>query len=88
MDLFVRELFAKRIGVFFSLDVVVCAIALFVFICAERKTVAIRHTWLPIVATLVVGVSLWGSRYFFICDSASSMQPPSNQSLDPTAGIV
>jgi len=58
IDLFVRELFATRIGAFFGLDVVVSAVVLFVFICAERKTVAIRHAWLPIVATLVVGVSL------------------------------
>jgi hypothetical protein len=58
MDLFVRKLFATRIGAFFGLGVVVSAIALFVFICGERKTVAIRRTWLPIVATLVVGASL------------------------------
>jgi hypothetical protein len=58
IDLFVRELFATRIGAFFGLDVVFSAIALFVFICAERKAVAIRHVWLPIIATLVVGVSL------------------------------
>ena len=55
---FVRELFATRVGAFFGLDVVVSAIVLFVFICAERKTVAVRHVWLPIIATLVVGVSL------------------------------
>ena len=58
MDLFVHELFATRIGAFFGLDVAVSVIALFVFICAERKTVAIRHIWLPIVAALFVGVSL------------------------------
>jgi hypothetical protein len=58
VGLFVRELFATRVGAFFGLDVVVSAVVLFVFICAERKTVAIRHAWLPIIATLVVGVSL------------------------------
>jgi len=58
IGLFVRELFATRVGAFFGLDVVLSAIALFVFICAERKAVAIRHVWLPIIATLVVGVSL------------------------------
>ena len=66
MDLFVRELFATRIGAFFGLDVVVSAIALFVFICAERKTVAVRDTWLPIVATLVVGVSLGFPLFLFM----------------------
>jgi uncharacterized protein DUF2834 len=58
LGLFVRELFATRVGAFFGLDVVVSAVVLFVFICAERKTVAIRHGWLPIIATLLVGVSL------------------------------
>ena len=58
INLFVRELFATRVGAFFGLDVVVSAIALLVFICAERKAVAVRHVWLPIMATLVVGVSL------------------------------
>jgi Terpene cyclase DEP1 len=58
LGLFLRELFATRVGAFFGLDVVVSAVVLFVFICAERKTVAIRHAWLPIIATLLVGVSL------------------------------
>ncbi len=57
VGLFVRELFATRVGAFFGLDVVLSAIVLFVFICTERKTIAIRHVWLPILATLVVGVS-------------------------------
>ena len=58
LGLLVRELFATRIGAFFGLDVVISAIALFVFIFAERTAVAVRYLWLPVVATLVVGVSL------------------------------
>ena len=57
MDLFMRELFATRIGAFFAFDVVVSALALFVFVFTER-TARVRHVWLPVVATLVVGVSL------------------------------
>jgi Terpene cyclase DEP1 len=56
--MFVRELFATRIGAFFGLDVVLSAVALFVFIFAERRLISIRHVWLPLIATLVVGVSL------------------------------
>ena len=51
-------LFATRVGAFFGLDVVVSAIALFVFIFAERKRAGIRYVWVPIVATFIVGVSL------------------------------
>jgi len=58
MDLFMRELFATRIGAFFAFDVVVSALALFVFCFGDRRTARVRHVWLPVVATLVVGVSL------------------------------
>jgi hypothetical protein len=58
MDLFMRELFATRIGSFFAFDVVVSALALLVFVFTERPAVRVRHVWLPVVATLVVGVSL------------------------------
>jgi hypothetical protein len=58
LGLLVRELFATRIGAFFGLDVVVSAVVLFVFIFAERRVLAVRHVWLPVVATLVVGGSL------------------------------
>src|SRR5215212_9955885 len=55
---FVRELFATRVGAFFGLDVIVSAVVLFVFVFAERAVLGIRHVWFPLVATLLVGVSL------------------------------
>ena len=58
MDLFIGELFATRIGAFFGFDVVVSALALFVFVFTERTAARVRHVWLTVVATLVVGVSL------------------------------
>lgn len=58
LGLFVRELFATRVGAFFGLDVAVSAVVLFVFVFAERAALGIRHVWLPVLATLVVGVSL------------------------------
>ena len=76
LDLFVRELFATRVGAFFGLDVAVSAIVLFVFIYAERKTVALRHLWLPLVATLVVGVSFGFPLFLYLRQRA----------LDATAG--
>ena len=57
LTLFCQELFATRIGAFFGLDVLVSAIALFVFVVAEKRRVAIPHLWLPILGTFVVGVS-------------------------------
>jgi len=58
LPLFFQELFTTRIGAFFGLDVFVSAIVLFVFVFAEGRQAAIPHLWLPMVATLLVGVSL------------------------------
>lgn len=58
LPLFCQELFSTRIGAFFGLDVVVSAIVLFVFVFGEGRRMAIPHLWLPILATLLVGVSL------------------------------
>ena len=58
MGLFVRELFANRIGAFFGMDVLVSAVVLISFVQREGKRLGVRHLWLPIAGTLVVGVSL------------------------------
>ena len=58
LPLFVRELFATRIGAFFGMDVLVSAVVLIAFTRVESRRVAIRHRWLVIVAILTVGVSL------------------------------
>ena len=58
LSLFVRELFANRIGAFFGMDVVVSAVALLAFTRIESTRLAIRLRWLVIVAVLTVGVSL------------------------------
>jgi hypothetical protein len=58
LSLFFSELFSTRIGAFFGMDVIVSALVLFVFICVEGRQLAMRHLWLPLVATFAVGVSL------------------------------
>lgn len=57
LELLCQELFSTRIGAFFGLDVIVSAIALFIFIATEGRRLAMRMLWLPIVATLLVGFS-------------------------------
>lgn len=56
--LLVEQLFANRIGAFFGLDVVVSALVVFVMVWVEGRRAEMRHLWAPIVATLLVGVSL------------------------------
>ena len=56
LRLMFAELFSTRIGGFFGLDVIVSAAALFVFAVVERQRM--RIWWLPILATLLGGVSV------------------------------
>lgn len=56
--LFFRELFANRISAFFALDVILSAVVLIAFIRRDGARLGMRRWWLPIVATLLVGVSL------------------------------
>jgi hypothetical protein len=58
IPLLVSELFSTRIGAFFGLDIIVSAAVLFVFIAAEGRRLGVRRLWLPVVATMAVGVSL------------------------------
>jgi hypothetical protein len=58
MSLFFRELFANRISAFFGMDVIVSALVLVVFMRVESSRLGIRKRWLPVLALLLVGVSL------------------------------
>jgi hypothetical protein len=58
LTLLCQELFATRIGAFFGVDVFVSALVLFVFVFAEGRRVVVSHLWMPLLATLLVGVSL------------------------------
>lgn len=55
--LFFHQLFANRIGGFFGLDVIVASFVLWIFVFAEGGRLGMRRLWLPVVASLVVGVS-------------------------------
>lgn len=57
LPLFFKELFSTHIGGFFGLDVIVSAIVLLVFIAGEGRRLDMRRLWLPVLATLSVGVS-------------------------------
>jgi hypothetical protein len=58
LAMFAHELFANRISAFFGMDVLVSAVVLIVFMRVESRRRSIRGRWLPIVALLLVGVSL------------------------------
>ena len=58
IPLFIHDLFANQISAFFAMDVIVSAIVLIVFILDEGQRQGMRTLWLPVIATLLVGVSL------------------------------
>jgi Protein of unknown function DUF2834 len=58
LPLFLHQLFANRIGGFFGLDVIVASFVLWVFVFAEGGRLGMRNLWLPVVGSLLFGVSL------------------------------
>jgi len=54
---FAVELFSTRIGAFFGLDVVIAAVVLLAFIRWEGQRLMMTRLWMPVAATLLVGVS-------------------------------
>lgn len=70
LGLFLRELFANRIGGFFGMDVLVSAVVLIFFVRREGQRVGVRHLWLPIVGTLTVGVSLGLPLFLYLREDA------------------
>ena len=54
---FFGALFANRVAAFFAMDVLVSAIVLIIFVQVEGRRLGIRGLWIPVVGTLLVGVS-------------------------------
>lgn len=69
MGLFICELFANRIGGFFGLDVVVSALVLIPFVFVEGRRLGVKRLWLPVVGTLLVGVSFGLPLFLFLRES-------------------
>src|SRR5512138_3631617 len=55
---FLPAMFSNQISKFFVADVLVSALVLVVLMAVERKRLAVRALWAPVVALLTVGVSL------------------------------
>ena len=54
----VDQLISTRIGAFFGWDVIVSSLVLWVFVAVDGRRKKISRLWLPILASLTVGVSL------------------------------
>jgi hypothetical protein len=70
VGLLFRQLFANRAGGFFGVDVLVSSVVLVVFMRMERRRLAIRFPWLPIVGLCAVGVSFGLPLFLYFRESA------------------
>ena len=70
MRLFVEEILANRISVFFALDVVVSAVVVVVFAAVEQQRMQLRFRWMLLPALLLVGVSLALPLLLYLRESA------------------
>jgi uncharacterized protein DUF2834 len=68
--LFHDELFGSHASAFFAVDVVVSSIVLWVFVFAEGRRLKMRNLWAPVVANLLVGVSLGLPLFLYMREGA------------------
>jgi hypothetical protein len=79
---FCEELFSTRIGGFFGLDVLVSALVLWVLVAVEGRRTRVARPWLPIAASLLVGVSLGLPLFLYLRERQLERSTP----LGPDAG--
>lgn len=65
LPLLVEQMFATEVSSFFSLDVLVSALAVFVMVGRGVRR-GVPHAWLAAVGTVVVGVSLGLPLYLYL----------------------
>jgi hypothetical protein len=58
LPLFFRQLFQTNVSAFFGTDVIVSALALWLFVYSEGRRRRMRRLWVYVLCTLLVGVSL------------------------------
>jgi hypothetical protein len=56
--LFFKQLFQNNISAFFGVDVFISALALLLFVFSEGRRRGMKHLWVYVLCTLLVGVSL------------------------------
>lgn len=70
IPLLIEQIATSRIAAFGWLDVIVSALVLFVFVFTDGQKRKVSTLWLPIVGTLVVGVSLGLPLYLYLREMA------------------
>ncbi len=66
VPLLVNQIISSPVASFGWLDVIVSAVALFVFVYGDTQKRKVRYWWLTIIGTLIVGVSLGLPLYLYL----------------------
>jgi Terpene cyclase DEP1 len=82
LRLFVAQMFANPVSGFFSLDVVVSSLVLWVFVAIEGRRAGVKHLWAPIAANLGVGVSLGLPLFLYLRETALQSAQVPNRAAD------
>jgi predicted membrane protein len=69
LRLVVEQLFVNSISSFFGTDVIVSTICLWVFVYFEGRRARVKNLWMPVVASLLVGVSLGLPLFLYLRES-------------------
>jgi predicted membrane protein len=69
LRILVEQLFANPISSFFGVDVIVATICLWLFVYFEGRRARVKNLWAPIVASLLVGVSLGLPLFLYLRES-------------------
>jgi uncharacterized protein DUF2834 len=64
--LFVNQLFETPVSRFFAFDVLLSATTFWVFLFHEGRRLKMKHLWIYVVCTLLVGVSLGLPLFLFL----------------------
>ena len=75
LDVFFRQLFSTPVGGFFGMDVIVSSVVLWVFLYVEGRRAGVRHLWLPLVANLIVGVSMGLPLFLYMREVRLNVSP-------------
>jgi hypothetical protein len=70
LPLMLQQLFSTPVSAFFGVDVIVASVVLWVLIYVEGRRASMAHLWLPVLASVAVGVSLALPLFLYMRESS------------------
>ncbi len=86
VGLFFDQLFTNRISTFFAYDLFISAVVVIVYAVSESARLKVKHVWLPIVGTVVVGVSFGLPLFLYLRELNLTVQQASDAAPKDNGG--